>query len=333
LVNAYTFGFNGQEKDNEVKGVGNSLAFKYRIHDPRLGRFLSVDPLEKSYPWNSTYAFCENRVIDGIELEGLERVVFQNKRVDGVTIQIGYTITNDPTNTPGGVTTSQNQDFTVDVAGAVATGPVNGRATAGESAQVTSGLNARAANSAGTRNTINGIRNAPNPPPGQVTQGNQVIANQFDQSFTIAVTNQATGAPRPTPTNIGTAGGLLSNAIANGGVAAGTGTQTIANNTSRVLILTNGNAAVNGTVQAQVNNLMTQFPNIEFSIATNPASSSLPNNQVSIVQNPTQVTTGTITPGTTVQNFVSQNQQAAGTGGTVPSPVPPAIVGGTAPLP
>jgi len=71
-ANAYTFGFNGQEKDNEVKGVGNSLAFKYRIHDPRLGRFLSVDPLEKSYPWNSTYAFAENRPIDGRDLEGLE---------------------------------------------------------------------------------------------------------------------------------------------------------------------------------------------------------------------------------------------------------------------
>ena len=42
------------------------------MHDPRLGRFLSRDPLSKSYPWNSPYAFSENRVIDGLELEGLE---------------------------------------------------------------------------------------------------------------------------------------------------------------------------------------------------------------------------------------------------------------------
>jgi hypothetical protein len=35
---------------------------------------VSVDPLSKDYPWNSTYAFCENRPIDGIELEGLERI-------------------------------------------------------------------------------------------------------------------------------------------------------------------------------------------------------------------------------------------------------------------
>jgi hypothetical protein len=31
-----------------------------------------VDPLFKDYPWNSTYAFSENKVIDHIELEGLE---------------------------------------------------------------------------------------------------------------------------------------------------------------------------------------------------------------------------------------------------------------------
>jgi hypothetical protein len=37
-----------------------------------LGRFLSVDPLEKEYPWNSPYAFAENRVIDGKDLEGKE---------------------------------------------------------------------------------------------------------------------------------------------------------------------------------------------------------------------------------------------------------------------
>jgi hypothetical protein len=37
-----------------------------------VGRFFAVDPLFKSFPWNSTYAFSENRVIDGVELEGQE---------------------------------------------------------------------------------------------------------------------------------------------------------------------------------------------------------------------------------------------------------------------
>lgn len=71
-LKTYRFGFQGQEKDNEIKGVGNSVNYKYRMHDPRLGRFLSTDPLEKDYPWNSPYAFSENRVIDGIDLEGAE---------------------------------------------------------------------------------------------------------------------------------------------------------------------------------------------------------------------------------------------------------------------
>jgi uncharacterized protein (TIGR02594 family) len=68
----YRYGFNGIEKDNEIYSEGNAYSFEYRIHDARLGRFLSVDPLAKTYPWNSPYAFAENRVIDGIDLEGLE---------------------------------------------------------------------------------------------------------------------------------------------------------------------------------------------------------------------------------------------------------------------
>ena len=72
----YRFGFQGQEKDDEIKGNGNSISFKYRIHDPRIGRFLSLDPMEKDYPWNSPYAFSENRVIDAIEMEGLESVLY-----------------------------------------------------------------------------------------------------------------------------------------------------------------------------------------------------------------------------------------------------------------
>ena len=67
----YTYGFNGQEQDTEL--LGGAVSFKYRIHDPRIGRFLSVDPLAPEYPWNSSYAFAENRVIDGIDLEGKER--------------------------------------------------------------------------------------------------------------------------------------------------------------------------------------------------------------------------------------------------------------------
>jgi len=41
---SYRFGFNGQEKDDELKGEGNSYDFGARIYNPRLGIFLSPDP-------------------------------------------------------------------------------------------------------------------------------------------------------------------------------------------------------------------------------------------------------------------------------------------------
>ncbi len=70
----YRYGFQGQELDNEIKGEGNSLNYKYRMHDPRVGRFFATDPLFKSYSYNSPYAFSENIVISHIELEGLEKI-------------------------------------------------------------------------------------------------------------------------------------------------------------------------------------------------------------------------------------------------------------------
>ena len=44
-----------------------------RIYNPSLGKFLSVDPLTKEYPWNSTYAFAENNPVEYIDLDGAER--------------------------------------------------------------------------------------------------------------------------------------------------------------------------------------------------------------------------------------------------------------------
>jgi uncharacterized protein RhaS with RHS repeats len=58
-----------------VKGEGNQQDYGMRVYDPRLGRFLSVDPLTKDYPWNSTYAFAENDVIRSVDLDGLEKVL------------------------------------------------------------------------------------------------------------------------------------------------------------------------------------------------------------------------------------------------------------------
>ena len=78
----YRYFFNGQEADNEVLGDGALHAFEYRMHDTRIGRFWSVDPLAGKFPWNSTYAFAENSPIGFLELEGLEKVQFGNTIVN-----------------------------------------------------------------------------------------------------------------------------------------------------------------------------------------------------------------------------------------------------------
>ncbi len=70
---AYRFGFNGKENDNEVKG-GEGLQQDYgmRIYDPRLGRFLSVDPLTVEYPDLTPYQFAGNMPVIAMDRDGLE---------------------------------------------------------------------------------------------------------------------------------------------------------------------------------------------------------------------------------------------------------------------
>ena len=64
---AYKYGFNGKEKDNEINVDGGDYNFGARIYDGRLGRFLSVDPEIKKYPYFTSYLFAGNiptRLID-----------------------------------------------------------------------------------------------------------------------------------------------------------------------------------------------------------------------------------------------------------------------------
>lgn len=56
----------------------NLINFKWRNHDPAIGRFFNVDPISIKFPDNSVYAFSENRVIDAFELEGLESVLINS---------------------------------------------------------------------------------------------------------------------------------------------------------------------------------------------------------------------------------------------------------------
>ncbi|MFM9988584.1 RHS repeat-associated core domain-containing protein [Flavobacterium sp.] len=69
---AYRYGFNGKEKDDELKGEGNAIDYEKRFYDPRVGRFLSIDPLEKKFPWYTPYQFAGNTPIQAIDLDGAE---------------------------------------------------------------------------------------------------------------------------------------------------------------------------------------------------------------------------------------------------------------------
>ncbi|MEA3497242.1 MAG: RHS repeat-associated core domain-containing protein, partial [Bacteroidota bacterium] len=71
----YRFGFNGKEMDNEVSGTGNQYDYGFRIYNPRIAKFLSVDPLTKSYPWYTPYQFAGNKPIMCSDLDGLEEKV------------------------------------------------------------------------------------------------------------------------------------------------------------------------------------------------------------------------------------------------------------------
>src|SRR5690625_818475 len=67
----YRFGFNGQEKVNEIAGMGNHLDFGARIYDSRVSRFLSVDPLADIQPDKTPYHFVSNNPISRIDPTGM----------------------------------------------------------------------------------------------------------------------------------------------------------------------------------------------------------------------------------------------------------------------
>jgi RHS repeat-associated protein len=51
------------ELDNEVKGNGNSYTTEFRQYDPRVGRWLSLDPLMNQFPWMSPYLAFDNNPV------------------------------------------------------------------------------------------------------------------------------------------------------------------------------------------------------------------------------------------------------------------------------
>jgi RHS repeat-associated protein len=91
LGNLWTF--QGQERQDALD-LG-WYGYKWRNHQPELGRFFNVDPLSEDYKYNSTFAFSENKVTNSIELEGLESLdlnIFHSSRIDPYEYSMAYSI-------------------------------------------------------------------------------------------------------------------------------------------------------------------------------------------------------------------------------------------------
>ncbi|HRF34404.1 MAG TPA: RHS repeat-associated core domain-containing protein [Cyclobacteriaceae bacterium] len=69
----YRYGFNGKEKDDNGEwGDDTNYDYGFRIYNPRIAKFLSVDPLTRDYPWYTPYQFAGNMPIWAIDVDGLE---------------------------------------------------------------------------------------------------------------------------------------------------------------------------------------------------------------------------------------------------------------------
>ncbi|RAI99480.1 RHS repeat-associated protein [Chitinophaga skermanii] len=76
VANDYRYGFNAKEIDIEIKGDGNQYNYGFRIYDPRVGRFLSVDPLSKKYVFLTSYQFSGTKPIVAVDEDGQEDHIY-----------------------------------------------------------------------------------------------------------------------------------------------------------------------------------------------------------------------------------------------------------------
>jgi len=67
----YRYGFNGMEKDDEIKGSGNSYDFGARMYDARLGRWFAMDPRGGLMPSWSPFNYTFGNPINHIDIGGL----------------------------------------------------------------------------------------------------------------------------------------------------------------------------------------------------------------------------------------------------------------------
>lgn len=69
---SYRFAFNGKERDTDGLGDQTHYDYGFRIYNPEIARFLSVDPISPEYPELTPYQFASNTPIQAIDVDGLE---------------------------------------------------------------------------------------------------------------------------------------------------------------------------------------------------------------------------------------------------------------------
>jgi RHS repeat-associated protein len=94
----YRYGFNGKEKDKSINS--GALDYGERVYDGRIGKWLSVDPLQKKYSDVTPYNYCLNNPILFIDPDGKIVKIYDNetrkliaivKANHEIVMQKGYT--------------------------------------------------------------------------------------------------------------------------------------------------------------------------------------------------------------------------------------------------
>jgi RHS repeat-associated protein len=81
---AFAYLFNSKLHDDDIYGKDNSYDYGMRMYDPRLGRFMSVDPLTQKFSFYTPYQFSGNKPIWATDLDGAE----EDKSNDGTPSNI-----------------------------------------------------------------------------------------------------------------------------------------------------------------------------------------------------------------------------------------------------
>ena len=78
----YRYGFNGKENDKET----GEQDYGIRMYDPRIAKFLSIDPISKKFPELSPYQFASNTPIQAVDMDGKEAYPYFSNNTNFITL-------------------------------------------------------------------------------------------------------------------------------------------------------------------------------------------------------------------------------------------------------